>query len=55
MKYTGIIITAVVLLTIGLFAFATPDNTPKNNPVPTNDYKEMWKKVKENLDKNLPE
>ena len=55
MKYTGIIITAVVLLTIGLFAFATPDNSLKNTPIPTNDYKEMWKKVKEDLDKNLPE
>ena len=55
MKRTSIIIAIIALVAIGLFAFATPDNTPKNNPVPTNDYKEMWKKVKENLDKNLPE
>ena len=55
MKYTGIIITAIAFLIIGLFAFATPDNTLKNNPAPTKDYKEMWKKVKDNLEKNLPE
>ena len=55
MKRIVIIIAAVALLAIGLFAFATPDNTPKNNPVPTNNYETMWKKVKDNLDKNLPE
>ena len=55
MKYTGIIIAAVALLAIGLFVFATPNNTSKVNPVPTNDYEDMWKKVKENLEKNLPE
>ena len=55
MKYIGIIIVTVALVVIGVFAFATPDNTPKNNPTPTNNYETMWKKVKENLEKNLPE
>ena len=55
MKHFGIIIATVALAVIGLFAFATPDNTPKNNPTPTNNYETMWKTVKENLEKNLPE
>ena len=55
MKHTGIIIAIIALVVIGLLAFATPASTPENNPVPTNDYKDMWKKVQENLEKNLPE
>jgi len=55
MKRTTIIIATVALVAIGLFAFATPNNTPKNDPKPTNNYETMWKKVKENLEKNLPE
>ena len=51
MKRTGIIIATVALVAIGLLAFATPDN-PKT---PKNDYETMWKKVQENLEKNLPE
>ncbi len=45
MKHSGIIIATLAAATIGLFAFKTPSN----------DYKDMWKKVKENLEKNLPE
>ena len=54
MKYPGIIIATVAVVAIGLLAFAAPNNTP-NNPTPTNNYETMWKKVKENLEKNLPE
>ena len=45
MKHTGIIIASVVAMALGLLAFTAPQN----------DYKDMWKKVKENLEKNLPE
>ena len=55
MKYIGIIIATLALVVIGVLAFATPDNEPKNNPVPTDNYETMWKKVKENLEKDLPE
>ena len=59
MKKLGIIIATVALVVVGALAFASPKNEPanepKNKPVPTNDYKDMWKKVKDNLEKNLPE
>ena len=58
MKRTGIIIATVALVAIGLLAFATPNktpNTPDNPKTPKNNYENMWKKVKENLEKNLPE
>ena len=55
MKRTGIIIATVALVAIGLLAFATPDKTPDNPKTPKNDYETMWKKVQENLEKNLPE
>ena len=45
MKHASIIIAAVAVAALGLFGFKSP----------TNDYKDMWKKVKENLEKNLPE
>ncbi|MBQ8957141.1 MAG: hypothetical protein IJ057_01345 [Bacteroidales bacterium] len=45
MKHTSIIIATVAVAALGLFGFKTPSN----------DYKDMWKKVKENLEKNLPE
>ena len=47
MKRNSIIIAATAIITMGIFSFATP--APKNN------YENMWKKVKENLEKNLPE
>ena len=55
MKRTTIIIATVALVAIGLLAFATPDKTPDNPKTPKNNYETMWKKVKENLEKNLPE
>ena len=59
MKYVGIIIATMALIAIGLLAFATPhvtpENDPKNNPKPNNNYEAMWKKVKDNLEKDLPE
>ncbi len=58
MKYIGIItITATVAVTLGVLAFAmsTTTLTPDNNPTPTSNYNDMWKKVKDNLEKNLPE
>ncbi len=55
MKRTGIIIAITALVAIGLLAFATPDKTPDNPKTPKNNYETMWKKVKENLEKNLPE
>ena len=58
MKHLGIIIATVALVAIGLLAFATPNktpNTPDNPKTPKNNYETMWKKVKENLEKNLPE
>ena len=45
MKHTLIIIATLAATVIGLLAFKSPSN----------DYKDMWKKVKENLEKNLPE
>ena len=45
MKHASIIIATVAVAAFGLFGFKSP----------TNDYKDMWKKVKENLEKNLPE
>jgi len=45
MKHASIIIATVAVAALGLFGFKSP----------TNDYKDMWKKVKENLEKNLPE
>ena len=45
MKHASIIIATVAAAIFGLLAFKSP----------TNDYKDMWKKVKENLEKNLPE
>ena len=58
MKRTGIIIATVALVAIGLLAFAMPSKTldnPDNPQTPKNNYETMWKKVKENLEKNLPE
>ncbi len=55
MKRTTIIIATVALVAIGLFAFATPDKNPDNPKTPKNNYETMWKKVKENLEKDLPE
>ncbi len=45
MKHASIIIATVAVAAFGLLGFKSP----------TNDYKDMWKKVKENLEKNLPE
>ena len=53
MKRIALIILTVALAIVGLLAFATPSTN--SNPAPTNNYKEMWKKVKENLEKDLPE
>ena len=55
MKRTGIIIATVALVAIGLLAFATPSKNPDNPQTPKNNYETMWKKVKEDLEKNLPE
>ena len=59
MKRTRIIIAIAAVVAIGLLAFAaTPSKTPDkpDNPKnPKNNYETMWKKVKENLEKNLPE
>ena len=58
MKRSGIIIATVALVAIGLLAFATPNKTPNTSDspkTPKNNYETMWKKVKENLEKNLPE
>jgi len=55
MKRTGIIIAVVALVALGLLAFATPSKTPDTPQTPKNNYESMWKKVKENLEKNLPE
>ena len=58
MKYTTIIFMTFAFAILGLLAFATPGKSP-NNPdpqkTPKNNYETMWKKVKENLEKNLPE
>ncbi len=58
MKRIGIIIAIVALVAIGLLAFASPSknpNNPNNPSTPKNNYETMWKKIKENLEKNLPE
>ncbi len=55
MKHPGIIIATVALVALGLLAFATPNQTPDTPQTPTNNYETMWNKVKENLEKNLPE
>ena len=61
MKRIGIIIAIVAtaaLVAVGLLAFATPAKNTDNpdNPKPSkNNYETMWKKVKENLEKDLPE
>ena len=55
MKYTAILITTIALAALGLLAFATPNKTPIDPETPKNNYETMWKKVKENLEKNLPE
>jgi hypothetical protein len=55
MKHLGIIIATVALVALGLLAFATPNKTPDTPQTPKNNYESMWKKVKENLEKNLPE
>ncbi|MBR6878038.1 MAG: hypothetical protein IKM95_01475 [Bacteroidales bacterium] len=58
MKYTTIIFMTFAFAILGLLAFATPGKSP-NNPdpqkTPKNNNETMWKKVKENLEKNLPE
>ena len=58
MKHLGIIIGIIALVAIGVLAFAMPSKNPGNpdNPkTPKNNYETMWKKVKENLEKDLPE
>ena len=61
MKHLGIIIAIVALVAIGLLAFAVPSknpnspDTPDSPQTPKNNYETMWKKVKENLEKDLPE
>ena len=55
MKRTGIIIATVALVAFGLLAFAMPDQTPDTPKTPKNNYETMWKKVKENLENDLPE
>ena len=55
MKRIGIIFAIVALVAIGLLAFATPNQSPDKPKTPKNNYETMWKKVKENLEKNLPE
>ncbi len=58
MKRTGIIIATVALVAVGLLAFATPNknpDTPDSPKKPKNNYETMWKTVKENLEKDLPE
>ena len=58
MKRTGIIIATIIFVAIGLLAFATPNknlDNPDNPKTPKNNYETMWKTVKENLEKDLPE
>ena len=57
MKHLGIIIGIIALVAFGVLAFAMPSKTPNpDNPkTPKNNYETMWKKVKENLEKDLPE
>ena len=54
MRHIGII-AIIALLTVGILAFATPSKSPDNPQTSKNTYEIMWKKVKENLEKNLPE
>ncbi|MCR5014665.1 MAG: hypothetical protein K6A28_07840 [Bacteroidales bacterium] len=56
MKYLGVIISTVILAIIGTIAFAKSGEEPVDTPKPKQEeYKDMWKKVKENLENNLPE
>ena len=55
MKYKGIIIAAAALLVVGAISFASTSTMTKVSAAPKNNYEDMWKKVKDNLDKNLPE
>ena len=55
MKYKGIIIAAAALLVVGAISFASTSALTKVPAAPKNNYQDMWKKVKDNLDKNLPE
>ena len=61
MKRSGIIIATIALVAVGVLAFAMPNrnpvnpDTPDNPKTPKNNYETMWKKVKENLEKDLPE
>ena len=57
MKHLGIIIAIVALVAISVLAFAMSSRTPNpDNPKTSkNNYETMWKKVKENLEKDLPE
>ena len=54
MRHIGII-AIIALLTVGILAFATPSKSPDNPQTSKNTYETMWKKVKDNLEKNLPE
>ena len=57
MKHLGIIIATIALVALGVLAVAMPSKTskPGNPKTPKNNYETMWKKVKENLEKDLPE
>ncbi len=57
MKHLGIIIATIALVALGVLAFAMPSRTPNpDNPkTPKNNFETMWKKVTENLEKDLPE
>ena len=55
MKYKGIIIAVATLLVVGALSFASTNTMTKVPAAPKNNYEDMWKKVKENLEKNLPE
>ncbi|MCR5657815.1 MAG: hypothetical protein K6G25_00645 [Bacteroidales bacterium] len=55
MKRIGIIIATIALVAIGVLAFATPSKTPDTSQTSKNNYETMWKKVQEDLEKNLPE
>ena len=58
MRRIGIIIATVALVAVGLLAFAVPskkNDNPDNPKTPKNTYETMWKQVKENLEKDLPE
>ena len=55
MKRIGIIIATIALVAIGVLAFATPSKTLDTTQTSKNNYETMWKKVQEDLEKNLPE